>query len=198
MEKNKNFFNIYDFLAPIYNLLFKPFYFKSGSLVASHVNKIIKPNKIIIEIGCGTAYQAKLYKRFKKIILLDPSSRMLDEARSGLGNKAKNFVFLNIPAEELLLEPNTIDFAIFNHSINVINKPKEVINTLLKILKSEGQIIINTRLKEKNENIFIVIINKILGVFLQYDSNFSIDFFKEYNHEILFKSKFYQIIIIKK
>ena len=63
-----------------------------------------KKQKTILEIGAGFGRLAAIYASFfKKVILLEPSAKLLKEAQANLANK-KNIIFLWGKGEAMLRE----------------------------------------------------------------------------------------------
>jgi trans-aconitate 3-methyltransferase len=58
---------------------------------------------IAIDLGCGTGQVTReLAPRFERVIAVDPSTKMLEQAREALGKEFKNVEFVQATAETLL------------------------------------------------------------------------------------------------
>lgn len=103
----------------------------------------IKNIDIALEIGCGNGNGTRLINKYftpKKIIAIDLDEKMIDVAQKR--NKGSNFVFEVMDASKLDFPDNyfdtIFDFGIIHH----ISNWKDCIKELRRVLKPNGEIIL--------------------------------------------------------
>ena len=104
----------------------------------AYLSKIPEIKKII-EIGAGFGRFTPFYSfRAKKVILTDPSAKLLKIARKAL--KEKNVKFIQSSAENLQgrLKGSTADLVVLVRVLHHIKKPEEAIKEANRLLKNKG------------------------------------------------------------
>ena len=104
----------------------------------------IKRIKTIAEIGAGFGRLVPTYAfRGKKIIVTDPSSKLLGIARKNASD-IKNIKFIQSRVENLKgkIKTNTVDLALMVRVLHHIEKPEKVFSEISRILKSGGHFIL--------------------------------------------------------
>ena len=96
----------------------------------------------ILELGCG---DANLWRENKDrisqdldITLSDFSKGMLNDAKITLGEKAKNFKFQIIDAEDIPYEDCSFDVIIANHMLYHVDNIEKALSEILRVLKPGG------------------------------------------------------------
>ena len=120
---------------------------------------IIKPNKSILDIGCGDGMLLKKLAKIRKIrgLGLDYSKELINEANK---NKVKNIEFKCLDMRSLKKENNkTYDYIITKRSIQNLTKwsyQKKVIDNLHLFSKKKSKILLIESSSTALENINIV------------------------------------------
>ncbi len=110
--------------------------------IKSFINKIPKINTIV-EVGAGYGRLVpSYYFRAKKIILSDPSARLLKIAKSRLRNKGINFIQSSVENLHPKIRRNTADLVIFVRVIHHIQNIDSALNIISKITKKGGYLIL--------------------------------------------------------
>ena len=107
----------------------------------------------VADICCGIGdFAALIYKEFKpsRIVALDHSQSSLAYARKVAGDFGiKDVQYIYGDASALLLEDNEFDFVTCRHSLQVFNKPEQILKELFRICKPGGRVYITN---EKNSH----------------------------------------------
>jgi len=116
----------------------------------------IKDIKTIVDVGAGYGRLTPSYLfRSKKVILSDPSSKLLSLAKQQLG-KNKKIKFIQSTAENLdkKIRAKTTDLVIMVRVIHHIKEPEKVIKMINKILKPGGYFILEFANKSHGKAVF--------------------------------------------
>jgi SAM-dependent methyltransferase len=106
-------------------------------------------SKIIIDIGAGTGnYTSLLAEKGNKIVALEPSSEMINQA-----TKNENVQWIKGFAEDIKLANNVFDIAICILSIHHFSDLKKSFNEISRVLKLKGVLLIYTYIPEE-QNFF--------------------------------------------
>ena len=102
----------------------------------------------VVDLGCGTGTITKLLLTMGKrltVIAVDPSPRMLEEAKRNLGEAARGVIFIRARAEELSKHlPEKADALVFCNAIHMVHDKAVVIKEISKVLQAHGQFAFNT------------------------------------------------------
>jgi ubiquinone/menaquinone biosynthesis C-methylase UbiE len=105
--------------------------------------KRIPKIRTILEIGSGYGRLVPSYLfRAKKIILADPSAKLLKLARNNLKNKRINFLHTNIENLHPKIRRNSVDLVIFVRVLHHIQDLDIALSTISKITKKKGYLIL--------------------------------------------------------
>lgn len=130
-----NFFDIY---AGVYDRWMKTFHFYKPETIIKHLKP--KKNDIILDIGGGTGYLAnKISDRCKKVIVLDSSSKMLEQTKK---YKKRNLTVRKADALSIPYKNNYFDAVLFIDSLHHIKKIDAALKEARRVLKKNGRIII--------------------------------------------------------
>ena len=112
----------------------------------NYLLKVVKPNSIILDVGCGEGMHLKLLAKIsKKLFGIDYSKSMLEIARRELSNFNNVELFLE-EANKTHFQNNYFDYSIcmFNTFGNIPPpEQKSVLDELKRITKKDGKIIIS-------------------------------------------------------
>ncbi len=101
-----------------------------------------KRQKTILEIGAGFGRLANFYAPlFKNVILIEPSEKLLKEAKENLADQ-KNIVFLLGKGEALPQESHSIDVALMVRVSHHLNDLNLVLGEINRVLKPNGFLIL--------------------------------------------------------
>lgn len=116
----------------------------------SILEEISNEMSIILDIGCGNGWVSKkLIPLGKKVISLDISPVNTFNAIKDVQHK--NHAGLIADVYNLPIKENSIDCIIASEILEHVSDPKTFINSLIKILKKNGELIITTPYNEKIE-----------------------------------------------
>jgi len=112
-----------------------------------------------LEIGTGYGRLAPSYIfRSKKVILTDPSSKLLAIARTNLKQKNVEFIHSSIENLPSKLRPKSIDVTLLVRVLHHIEKPADAFTIISRLLKDKGYLI----LEFPNKGHFKAIIKEFL------------------------------------
>lgn len=155
--------------------------------LAQKIIDIAGPKKILVDIGCGTAFKLlPLAKHFKYIIGVEPSESML-KAASKNTNDYKNISFIKAIGEQLPIESQSVDVVTCMLS-------RWNVAEIQRVLKPGGEVIIeHIGCEDKKE--FKLLFGKDESGFRGQYINFELsDFINEYRNSF---TKFFAEIEIK-
>lgn len=110
--------------------------------IKSLLEKISQVKKIL-EIGSGYGRLTPSYQfRAKKIILADPSSKLLKIAKENLDDKNIQFVHSSIENLSKKMKAKSVDLIILVRVLHHLKDPESVLKTINKLLKDKGFVIL--------------------------------------------------------
>lgn len=113
----------------------------------------LRPGMVMADVCCGIGDFAVLVKKeFKpaRILALDHSRTSLNYARKVAGDfGVTDIEYVYGDASEMLLEDNSFDFVTCRHSLQIFNKPEQILKELFRICKPGGRVYITN---EKNSH----------------------------------------------
>jgi SAM-dependent methyltransferase len=116
-------------------------------VVAAHVDE--KRIQSIVDLGCGTGrFSAGLARRFNaNVIGIDPSRKMLDQARSG--SITSGVVYACGSAEAIPLRSDSIDMIFISMAFHHFTDPQLVAQECRRVLRESGRLCLRTGSREK-------------------------------------------------
>jgi SAM-dependent methyltransferase len=160
-----------------------------GSLdINSIIDGYMKKCRLAVDVGCGNGdLMPVLLSRAEKVIGVDRSLKMLDQAKQLLSSEIDRISLRLGDLEHLPLSNNEADFAVANMVLHHLSSPIEAVQEVYRILKKRGSFIIMDFLKHKNEQLREEYGDRWLGfeeseikIWLT-DSNFSIKEKSQFN-----------------
>lgn len=116
--------------------------------------KSIKKGSIVADLGCGTGdLLTHLISHVERIIGVDSSSKMLDEAKKRFGRKNGNIDLRLGELEHLPIGNNEVDVAVLSLVLHHLANPAPAISESRRILKPGGKIIIADFEKHTHEKL---------------------------------------------
>jgi ubiquinone/menaquinone biosynthesis C-methylase UbiE len=160
-------------------------YDKVIELVKKEVNK----SQILLDIGTGTgAIPIAIANYLDKIIATDYSQTMIDVAN----NKIKELNINNITFQvqdgyNLIFNDEMFDVVLAANILHLLDKPEHFLNSIKRLLKESGKLIIPTFMH--NENIKTKIISRILKykghpIVTRFDSKSFVDFVENCGYKV--------------
>jgi ArsR family transcriptional regulator len=122
--------------------------FDLSALIVRHLT----PIGTVVDLGCGTGdLLAHLRNRASRVIGVDRSSKMLEEAQKNLGGSQSAIDLRLGGIEHLPLRDSEADGAVVNMVLHHLSSPPSVFIEVNRILKMEGQFLIIDFLKHEDE-----------------------------------------------
>lgn len=124
----------------------------------------IPPCRVAVDLGCGTGeLMEKMQSIAKRVIGVDSSSKMLEQARNRLRNSNENFDLRLGELEHLPLKNEEADCVVISMVLHHLSAPDLIIAELARVLKKNGTMIIADYDKHKDENMREVYGDRWLG-----------------------------------
>lgn len=103
--------------------------------------KLVSEKKSLIDIGAGFGRLTSVYvSQFGKCVLVDPSARMLKEAKTKF--KRKNIKFIKSYVEKLPFKKETFDVTLFIRIIHHLKSPPRALKEAARVLKPGGFLVL--------------------------------------------------------
>lgn len=114
--------------------------------------KELDPGDRLLELGCGSgALFERILPRKGKTIGVDYSEQMLEQARSHLGSRASSVDLRLGYLEHLPLGDESVDTVVSHMVMHHIPHPLEALKDALRVLRSEGRLLILDLTAHQNE-----------------------------------------------
>ncbi|HEX8952041.1 MAG TPA: methyltransferase domain-containing protein, partial [Polyangia bacterium] len=134
-----------DKLAKIYDAEILPIWSRRfGRLLLRDL--ALPPKAMVLDVGCGTGYPAlEILSKMDpegRIIAIDPSSPMLDEARNKAGRLAGKRIFFRSEAAtpKLVFADDVYDLVICNATLDEMVDPERAIREFARVTKPGGRV----------------------------------------------------------
>jgi len=141
---------------------------KAGRIALTKFFKLIPKKDTLADIGCGFGRLTPLYAPvFKKCVLVDPSKRLLNQAKK-LSQEYKNLDFIRCFAQDLLFADKSYDVILFIRTFHHLKEPNEVIAEFNRILKPGGFLILEFANKIHIKSVIKAILGRRLSYLLSH------------------------------
>ena len=106
--------------------------------------------QLIVDVGCGTGrFTGPLAEKFgARVIGIDPSDRMLAEARRKVECSVASIEFMQAPAERLPLEDNCADLVFMSMMLHHLDDRAQAARECRRVLRSGGCLFIRNTTRE--------------------------------------------------
>jgi ubiquinone/menaquinone biosynthesis C-methylase UbiE len=134
-----------DKLAKLYDAEILPIWSRRfGKLLLRDL--ALPPKAMVLDVACGTGYPAlEILAKMDgegRIIAIDPSSPMLDEARLKAGNLSGKRIFFRSEAStpKLTFADDVYDLVVCNASVHDFEDPEKAIREFARVTKTGGRV----------------------------------------------------------
>jgi ubiquinone/menaquinone biosynthesis C-methylase UbiE len=134
-----------DKLAKIYDAEILPIWSRRfGRLLLRDL--ALPPKAMVLDVGCGTGYPAlEILARMDgdgRIIAIDPSSPMLDEARTKAGRLSGKRIFFRSEAAtpKLVFADEVYDLVVCNAGLDELDDPEGAVREFARVAKPGGRV----------------------------------------------------------
>ena len=119
---------------------------------------------VAVDLGCGTGeLMEKMHSVATRVIGVDSSSKMLEQARNRLHNGNEDFDLRLGELEHLPLRNKEVDCAVISMVLHHLSAPDLIIAELARVLQKKGTLIIADYDKHKDEDMRVVYGDRWLG-----------------------------------
>src|ERR1041384_5262433 len=113
---------------------------KADPYLAGRLHFLLNPdeNDLYLDIGCGTGnYTVALHNKGVKLVAVDPSEIMLEEAKQ----KSGTIEWLKGTAEQIPINDNALNGAIATLTIHHWKNPQQGFKELVRVLKNGSRLV---------------------------------------------------------
>jgi phosphatidylethanolamine/phosphatidyl-N-methylethanolamine N-methyltransferase len=140
---------IYGRYSRIYDFIFKRWFYPRQQHVIRSLQ--IQPGQCVLDLGIGTGFSLPLYPSHARVIGVDLSRKMLQEAQKRIRqNNMSHASLLEMDAGQLAFPDNTFDFVIAAFVISVVPDPIRVIAEMKRVSNPAGQIVLINHFQSQN------------------------------------------------
>ena len=110
------------------------------------------PGERILEVGVGTGLSLPLYPQNVRVVGIDISRDMLDQARDRLtrGGRQSAAELMVMDAENMAFEDNSFDKVVAMYVASVVPDPRRLVDEMRRVCKPGGQIFIVNHFHSRN------------------------------------------------
>ncbi|MBD3307161.1 methyltransferase domain-containing protein [candidate division KSB3 bacterium] len=147
--KKEAVIKVYDFYAPVYDLLFGLILNQGRKEVIELMN--VQPHEKVLEVGIGTGLSLSYYPQHAQIFGIDISEKMLNKAKRRTTTQQMPHVVLSMmDAEIMAFAENTFDKIALMHVYSVTPHPKKLLTETQRVCKPEGDIFLLNHFSDTN------------------------------------------------
>ncbi len=109
----------------------------------------LPPRAMVLDVGCGTGYPAlEILRKMDaegRIIAIDPSSPMLDEARAKAGKLSGRRIFFRSESAlpKLAFTDDVYDLVVCNAGLTELDDPERAIREFARVTKPQGRVAVS-------------------------------------------------------
>lgn len=110
----------------------------------------------VLEIGFGSGLNLPYFDRDKvrRLWALEPSEGMRRLARKGVAASGLDVEMLDLPGEEIPLQPNSVDTVLITYSLCTIPDTAAALEGARRVLKSDGQLLFCEHGKAPDDSVY--------------------------------------------
>lgn len=114
---------------------------------------LVSPKSAIGDMGCGSGRIAEILSPFAaRVVAVDASREMLDQARQRLGN-LPNVELVHAEMESVPLAANTLDIALYTLALPYIQQPSAALAEGYRLLRKGGRIVVIDMMPHTHEEL---------------------------------------------
>lgn len=129
----------YKFIATVYDAVIGNRIFRKARSRAFALLQLQSCQNVLL-VGVGTGEDILLLPEDINIVGVDISEAMLEKAREKAMGRPK--VLLNMNAEKMELDDETIDAVVLNLILSVVENPQRAMSEAVRVLKENGRILV--------------------------------------------------------
>jgi ubiquinone/menaquinone biosynthesis C-methylase UbiE len=136
-----------DKLAKIYDAEIMPIWSRRfGKLLLRDL--VLPPKAMVLDVACGTGWASlEILRRMDnegRIIAIDPSSPMLDEARNKAGKLSGKRIFFRSESAtpRLAFTDDVYDLVVCNVGLSELDEPDQVVRDFARVTKPGGRVVV--------------------------------------------------------
>lgn len=165
--------NFYDIFANVYNG-------KVNKQLVFEVTKLIEPDDIVLECGCGTGLISKgIAAICNELIATDFSTGMLKKTKKNCEH-LENIAFQKADIMNLEYDDETFDKVVAGNVIHLLDEPYKALDELLRVCKKDGKVIIPTYVSSENKRKSLMLIAVLEKIGVKFKEKFDFKSYKEF------------------
>lgn len=116
--------------------------FTSGAGRLEVLGSLVSQKLVVADVGCGTGYLTRaLARRVAKVICIDTSAAMLEQARENLAGTAAELEFRTGAMESLPLEDDEVDAACAHMVLHHLSEPRAGLAEMTRAARPGGAVV---------------------------------------------------------
>ena len=151
---------VYTAYAKIYDRIFGKVFHEGRQSVIQNLN--VQPNEKILEVGVGTGLALPMYPRHCRIVGIDFSEGMLDQAKQKAAEHRMEHVELHrMDAGAMEFSDSSFDTVVAAYVVTAVPDYRQVVNEMIRVCRPGGRIIMLNHFA--NDNKIIAAMEKVLS-----------------------------------
>jgi len=156
---------VYTSYAKIYDKVFGKVFHEGRQSVIRNLN--VQPDEKILEVGIGTGLALPMYPRHCRIVGIDFSEGMLDQAKQRATEHQMGHVILHrMDAGAMEFKDDSFDTVVAAYVVTAVPDYRKVVNEMIRVCRPGGRIVMLNHFK--NENKIIAAMEKVLSPFTKH------------------------------
>src|SRR5579884_3280376 len=151
---------VYSSYVGVYDHIFGPFFNDSREAAVRRLN--VKPGEHVLEVGVGTGWALPLYPKHCRVVAIDLSTGMLEQARKRMEAHGLTHVeLLRMDAGQMEFPDNTFDTVMAAYVVTAVPDHRKVVTEMIRVCKPGGRIIMLNHFS--NGNKLIAAVEKVIS-----------------------------------
>ena len=135
--------------ARYYDLVFGAIFHPGRQTAIEHLH--MRPGNRILEVGVGTGLSLSMYPSTVKVVGIDLSNEMLEQAREQAKELPQVEELLQMDAQKMTFEDNSFDKVVAMYVATVVPDVAEFYREIKRVCKPGGEIIFLNHFQNKNK-----------------------------------------------
>ena len=124
--------------------------FETGSARQRAAAGLLDPQLVVADVGAGTGHlSSNLVGMVKRVILIDHSPAMLEQARVKLGGRGSELEFRRGELDDLPLEDEEVDGIVAGMVLHHVPDPREFFMEAFRVLRPKGRLVVQDLLPHR-------------------------------------------------